>query len=271
MSIEIIILLFGIGILAGILAGMFGVGGGIVIVPALIWVYGYTGTGSPYTVHAAIATSLFTIIFTSISSAVKHSSHGNVVYGAALIIGITSAVSVFVFSKIAVHLPAELLKILFSAVIVIAAVKFLIEKKTEPAENPDNRAAEYNKLYALITGMLTGIIAAFTGLGGGIFAVPLMHYLLKFDIKKAIGTSTLAVLITASAGVLGYVINQPGELGFPYYTLGLVDVYAALPVIAGSVPFAQAGVWINRKTRNAMLKKLFAVFILAVAAKLLFF
>ena len=119
--------------------------------------------------------------------------------------------------------------------------------------------------------MLVGTIAAFSGLGGGVFAVPLMHYMLKFNISKAIGTSTLAVLITAIAGVLGYIVNKPDDLAFGHYTLGLVDVYSAIPIVAASIPFAWFGVWIHKKTHDFWLKKLFALFILAVAVKMMFF
>ncbi|HJY63747.1 MAG TPA: sulfite exporter TauE/SafE family protein [Ignavibacteria bacterium] len=271
MSIEIILILFGVGILTGVLAGMFGVGGGVIVVPALISVYSYLHIDSPYTVHIAIATSLFTIIFTSISSTLKHSTHGNVVHGAALIIGITSSIAVFLFSSAAVHLNGELLKTVFSVIIAAVAVKLIVEKRKEETPDTEGSAKKYNKIYSAVIGVFTGMIAAFSGLGGGVFAVPLMHYFLKFNIKKAIGTSTLAILITSCAGVLSYIINKPADLNFGHYTLGLVDVYSALPIIAASIPFAQLGVWIHKRTHYFILKKLFAVFILAVAVKMIFF
>src|SRR5688572_5906019 len=100
--------------MAGILSGLFGVGGGIVIVPSLLAVYAFVGFDSPYLVHIAIATSLFTIIFTSLSSAHKHFSHGNVDWHAATIIGISSAVTIYLFSKVAILLPGDVLKKIFS-------------------------------------------------------------------------------------------------------------------------------------------------------------
>lgn len=271
MSVEVILILFAVGILAGILAGMFGVGGGIIIVPSLISVYSYMHITSPYTVHIAIATSLFTIIFTSISSTIKHSAHGNVVTAAALIIGLTSTVSVYLFSKIAVNMPGNLLKTIFSIIIAIAALKLLFEKNKADEDKDLNSVKSFNKINCLIIGIFTGIIAAFSGLGGGVFAVPLMHYLLKFDIKKAIGTSTLAVLITSLSGVISYVLNKPEDLVFNHYTLGLVDVFSALPIVAASIPFAQLGVWINKRTKHVILKRSFAVFVIAVSLKMLFF
>jgi uncharacterized membrane protein YfcA len=270
LSIETILILFALGAAAGILAGMFGVGGGIIIVPSLIWVYSYLDINSPYIVHIAIATSLFTIIFTSISSTYKHSRHGNVITMAAVIIGLASSVTVFLFSLIAIMLPGETLAKFFSVIILAIGLKLLFDRKKEEDLSPEH-GKNFNRIYCMLIGFITGIISAFSGLGGGGFAIPLMHYMLKYNIKKAIGTSTLAVMITAIAGVVSYIINKPADVQFSHYTLGMVDVLSALPIIAGSIPFAQLGVWINKKTDHYILTKLFALFILIIAVKMLFF
>lgn len=272
MSIETILILFGIGIATGILSGLFGVGGGIVIVPSLLAVYAFNHFDSPYTVHIAIATSLFTIIFTSISSAHKHFGHGNVEWKAALYIGLSSVVTVFLFSKIAILLPGEILKKTFSIVLVIVAIKMLLDKKGKHDDDPeDNKPEVLNKWIYLGIGAISGAIAAFSGLGGGVFVIPLMHYLLRVPFKKAIGTSSAAILITAVAGVTSYFLNTPqGAVNIPY-SFGMVDTLSALPVIAASIPFARVGVYINRKTHHYVLSKLFAVFIIIVSLKLIFF
>lgn len=271
MSIETILILLSIGVAAGILSGLFGVGGGIVIVPSLLMVYAFNQFDSPYIVHIAIATSLFTIIFTSISSSHKHFGHGNVEWKAALYIGLSSAVTVFLFSKIAILLPGEILKKIFSIVLVIVALKMLLDKKGKQDDPEKNKPEVINKWICLVIGALSGAIAAFSGLGGGVFVIPLMHYLMKVPIKKAIGTSSAAILITAVAGVLSYFINSPAGLVSIPYSFGMVDTLSALPIIAASIPFARVGVFINRKTHHYVLTKLFAVFIIIVSVKLIFF
>jgi uncharacterized membrane protein YfcA len=271
LSIETILILFCIGIAAGILSGLFGVGGGIIIVPSLLMVYALNHFDSPYIVHIAIATSLFTIIFTSISSSHKHFSHGNVEWKAALYIGAASAITVFLFSRIAILLPGEILKKIFSIVLLVVALKMLLDKKKKNEVPEDDKPEELNKWICLGIGGLSGAIAAFSGLGGGVFVIPLMHYLMKVPIKKAIGTSSAAILITAIAGVLSYFINSPaGSVSIPY-SFGMVDTIAALPVIAASIPFARVGVFINKKIHHFILTKLFAVFIIIVSLKLIFF
>lgn len=272
MGIDVILILLAVGIFAGILSGLFGVGGGIIIVPALLAVYSYTNFNSPYAVHIAIATSLFTIIFTSISSAHKHFGHGNVNWKAATIIGISSAVTIYFFSKIAISLPGESLKKIFSFVLVVVAAKMLFDKKRD--ENDDEASVQKEKTGVVISvfiGGLSGVIAAFSGLGGGGFIVPLMHYLMKFRFKKAIGTSSAAILFTAVAGVISYFLNTPQGTNPIPYSFGMVDTLSALPVIAASIPFARVGVYLNKKTHPFILAKLFAVFILAVSVKIIFF
>jgi uncharacterized protein len=272
LSIETALILFAVGIMAGILSGLFGVGGGIVIVPSLLAVYAFVGFDSPYLVHIAIATSLFTIIFTSLSSAHKHFSHGNVDWHAAIIIGISSAVTIYLFSKVAILLPGDVLKKIFSVVLVIVAVKMLLDKKNKH-QNPDGteKDVKFNKWVCIGIGMLSGAIAAFSGLGGGVFVIPLMHYLMRFPFKKAIGTSSAAILFTAVAGVISYFFNMPEGANPIPYSFGMVDTLAALPIVAASIPFARLGVYINKKTHHYVLTKLFAVFILIVSIKLIFF
>jgi uncharacterized protein len=271
LSIELILILIAIGIATGVLSGLFGVGGGIIIVPSLLAVYSFINFDSTYTVHIAIATSLFTIIFTSISSSYKHFKHGNVEWTAALIIGLVSSVSVYFFSLVAVRMPGQTLKGVFSVVLIVVALKMLLDRKKPETRDQIEAVPAINKFLAGAVGALSGAIAAFSGLGGGVFLVPLIHYLMKFPFKKAIGTSSAAILLTAAAGVISYFLNMPQGANELSYSFGMVDTLSALPIIAASIPFAQLGVYINKRTHSFLLTKLFAVFIIAVSLKLLFF
>jgi uncharacterized membrane protein YfcA len=163
------------------------------------------------------------------------------------------------------------LKKTFSVVLILTAVKMLLDKKRPEHDEKDIPAPKHNKWVCMLIGILSGAIAAFSGLGGGVFIIPLMHYLLKFPFKKAIGTSSAAILLTSAAGVLSYFLNMPaGAVTLPY-SFGMVDTLSALPVIAASIPFAQLGVYINKRTHHYILTKLFAVFILIVSLRMIFF
>ncbi len=271
MSIEVFLILFCVGIAAGILSGLFGVGGGVVIVPSLIAVYSFTGISSPYIVHIAIATSLFTIIFTSASSAYKHTVHKNVIWTAAVILGLASSITVFLFSKLALSLPGDVVKKIFSVLLFGIAIKMMIEKNSTADGDEKNYIRNGSKLIFAVIGMPVGIVAAFTGLGGGILSIPLMHYFVKLPIKKAIGTSTAAILITSVSGVISYFINSPYDANTMSYSFGMVDTVSAIPVVMASIPFAQLGVLLHKKTRTNLLKKLFAGLLLCVSLRMLFF
>mgnify|MGYP003462184360 FL=1 len=147
----------------------------------------------------------------------------------------------------------------------------LFDKKGKHDDDSDKKPEVFKPWLCLGIGALSGAIAAFSGLGGGVFVIPLMHYLMKVPIKKAIGTSSAAILITAVAGVLSYFINSPAGANSIPYSFGMVDTLSALPIIAASIPFARVGVYLTRKTHHYLLTKLFAVFIIIVSLKLIFF
>ncbi|HMT10731.1 MAG TPA: sulfite exporter TauE/SafE family protein, partial [Ignavibacteria bacterium] len=154
---------------------------------------------------------------------------------------------------------------------VIVALKMLFTGKKSHEEREKSDPESYRTWICIGIGTLSGAIAAFSGLGGGVFVIPLMHYLMKVPFKKAIGTSSAAILITAAAGVLSYFINMPaGSVNIPY-AFGMVDTISCIPVIAASIPAARLGVYLNKRTHHYLLTKLFAVFILAVCIKLIFF
>lgn len=281
-EISSLLILLLTGFAAGVLAGLFGVGGGIIIVPALMVIYTSGSVSPEYMVQTAIATSLFTIIFTTISSSYRHYRHQNLIPSAALIIGISSSVAVFIFSKAAIGMPGDVLKKIFSGILVLTALRMIFEKSTNSplakgergvvsSDSPLVKGGRGVVYLSALIGIFSGIVAAFSGLGGGILIVPLMVYLLKFPLKKAIGTSSAAILLTAISGVLGYFLNAPAHVYAGKLSLGLVDVGSAIPLIVASVPASQFGVFLHRKISHNMLRILFAAFVIAVATKVLFF
>ena len=195
----------------------------------------------------------------------------NLIPKAAIIIGLSSAVSVFLFSKIAVSISGEILKKIFLAMLIAAAIKMLFDTKFDNRNNQEEAEITVNKPVCILIGVLTGLVAAFTGLGGAVFAVPLLHYFMKVPIKKSIGTTTLAVMITAIAGAISYIINSPPGAHISESSVGVVDYLSAIPIVIGSVPAARLGVYFHNRINSRLLKRLFAVFVLLVCLKMIFF
>jgi uncharacterized membrane protein YfcA len=269
MDLSVLLLLFAAGCLAGFLAGFFGVGGGIVLVPVLLAIFSaFLGISGLVAMHFALGTSLLIVFFTSLSSAFQHFRNGQVDPVAALIIGAASVVVALGGAAVAAALPGKTLQRIFAGVLVLVAVMLLVEPRKKESAGTNGRSTGG----LIITGIVSGAVSSRAGVGGGVFSVPLMYYALKFPLKRAIGTSSAAIVLTSLAATVGYAINGLGDPDTgPYpFTLGYVDYVHAFPVIVGTLPMARLGANVVHKTGSQRLRGLFAVLLLAVAIRMLF-
>jgi uncharacterized membrane protein YfcA len=267
MDVLSILVLLLLGAASGFLAGFFGVGGGIVLVPLLLAFYSSSGVTSLVATHLAFGTSLFVIIFASLSSAYQYHRNDQVIWRAVVVIGLASVAGALLGSALAGGLQGKTLQRIFAAVVVIAAFRLFLEtRKPKGSEGP-----RLGMLGLAVTGLLVGGVSSLAGVGGGVFSIPIMYTLLHFPLKRALGTSSATIVITACAGVLGYVIQGWGNPLLPGGVVGYVDLVHALPVIAGTVPLAIVGARLSEKTHPTKLRQIFAAFLLVVAIKLLFF
>jgi len=262
-----LLLLLG-GCCAGFLAGFFGVGGGLVLVPILLLYYQSVHLTSLVSTHMALATSLLIVVFASVSSAFQYQRNGNVVWKAVLWMGVTSVIGGLLGAVIAAGLEARTLRQIFAGVVLISAIRMLVETRKPKIDTmPPVQAPPL-----LGTGFLVGILSALAGVGGGVLSIPVMHSFLKFPLKKALGTSSATIVITALAAALGYVIRGWSNPLVPTGgTLGYVDWLTALPLIAGSIPMAAFGAHVANTTKVTRLKQIFAIFLLVIGMKLLLF
>ncbi|MDH3251866.1 MAG: sulfite exporter TauE/SafE family protein, partial [Ignavibacteria bacterium] len=218
MDLVHIFLLFLAGAAAGFLAGFFGIGGGIIIVPILILYFHSIGVSSLVATHLALGTSLLVVVFAALSSAPYYVRHGFAVRRAVVLMGAASIIGAFVGSSIAAMLSGKYLQQFFAVVVAVAAVRMFVRSKVKDEDlEPDLRFPGL-----IVTGLSTGAVSALTGVGGGIFWIPIMHNMLKFPFKKAIGTSSATIVITAAAGCVGYVVRGWGDPLLPSSTLGFV-------------------------------------------------
>lgn len=262
-----ILLLLLAGGIAGFLAGFFGVGGGIILVPILLIFFKSIDVSSLVSTHLAFGTSLFIVIFASLTSAYQYTKNGHVVWRAVAFIGIASVVGAAIGSNIAGELQGKALQRIFAAVVSIAAIRLLAEgqkPKVEPTPNlaPPGLAG---------TGFVVGLVSSLAGVGGGVFAIPMMYNFLRFPLKKALGTSSATIVITGFASTVGYIITGWGEIGLPSHTLGYVDYYNAIPIIIGTLPAARFGAMVAHKTDVDKLRKYYGMFLIVIAAKMFFF
>lgn len=264
MDILTFILLLAAGAAAGFLAGFFGVGGGILLVPVLLFYYGTTTTTSLVTTHLAFGTSLLIIIFASASSAYRYDRAQFVVWRGVLLMGAGSVVGALIGSVIAATLQGRTLRQFFAAVLLIAALRLL----SQPRKPKGNIPPELAPQKLVPAGALVGLVASLAGVGGGVFAIPIMYSLFRFPLKKALGTSSAIISLTALAATIGYGVKGWNMQGLPPHTLGYVDYLTAIPLILGSLPMAIIGASVAEKTRADTLRKVFALLLIVVAAKM---
>jgi uncharacterized protein len=238
--------ILGVGILAGFLAGLFGVGGGILIVPGLVIAAGMDQ-------RLAHGTSLAAVVPISVASVVTYAAHGNVDWTAALWLSIGAVAGAVIGTKLLHVLPHRTLALLFAIVLIASAVRLFI------AVDADGRAplSPAGVIALVAVGLGAGILAGLLGVGGGIIMVPAM--ILLFGIPPVVAKGTSAAVIIPTA-VMGTWRNR---------VKGNADLRAAAIVGAAGIVTAALGGILSDKMSDELSNVLFAALLLAVAARLL--
>lgn len=248
-----------LGLFAGVIAGLLGVGGGLVMVPFLTWAFLEQGFPAAYNIHMALGTSLAIIVLTSLSSVRAHHAHGAVRWAAVRRIAPGIVLGTLVGAFAAAHLPDQGLKWFFTAFMLYAATQMLLGFKPKPHRDlpgwPGMTAA----------GGVIGLVSSWVGIGGGTLSVPFLTWC-NIRFQEAIGTSAAIGFPIALSGAIGFALSGLGAPGLPDDSLGFVYLPALLAVAAGSVLSAPWGAALTHRLPVARLKRIFAglLYLLAV-------
>jgi uncharacterized membrane protein YfcA len=258
------ILLLLLGGAAGVLAGFLGIGGGIVIVPGLIFLFRKEGVNPEILTHLAVGTSLATIAATGLSSAVSHHRHQNVRWPVALSMAPFVILGTLVGSAWAASLHGVTLRRLFGFFELAVAVRMAVvmNPKSGPPRLP------LTVVYG-IGGLIVGSISALFGIGGGTISVPVMVFFLGIPIKPAVGTSAAEGVVIAVFGALAYLYQGWRNAALPAGTLGFIAVLPAILIGATSVIGAPFGARLNRVVSPEKVSLGFALLLAAVGIKLI--
>lgn len=250
------------GIFAGITAGLFGVGGGLIIVPILVFVFQWQGVSPEVLTHLAIGTSLATIVFTSSSSVIKHNQKGSVLWSIfkPMSFGVIIGAVLGVFTV--VQLEGELLKKMFGIFAILVAIKMMFKIKI------DSRKPMPSKPVFMIAGVIIAWVSSIFGIGGGSLTVP---FLSRFQIKmkQVVGTSAACGLPIAFFASLSNIIIGSGVSDRPEWSLGFVYLPALLGITLTSIYFARVGANLAHYLPGPLLNKLFSGFLMIVGIKFL--
>jgi len=257
-----------LGLLVGFIAGAFGLGGGVIMVPAFLYLFKFHGFSNEIIPFLAIGTSLFASTAASSAGTYRHLKNKNLNIKVGILFGLFAVVASSSLSFVAVSLPAKTLKLIFGFVLILVTIRLFMQNGIKDVE--DQKPAKYSYLFAPIFGGMVGSLSAFAGVGGGIIAVPILHYIFKLPFKKAIGTSNLIIIFSAFAATVSYIITGLQNSSLPQFTLGYIFLLAGIPAGIGAILSAGMGAQYSFVSQNRKLKILFALLILLVDLKIFF-
>ncbi|MER2600767.1 MAG: sulfite exporter TauE/SafE family protein [Candidatus Competibacter phosphatis] len=251
-----------LGLFAGVMAGLLGVGGGLIIVPTLAWIFHHQQVDDAIVMHLAIGTSLATIVVTSISSVRAHHRRGAVLWPIFWRLTPGIVVGAWLGAAIADALPSAVLSKVFAVFVLTVAAQMGFGAKPAPhRELPGT------------TGMLTaggviGAVSAIVGIGGGSLTVPFLTWC-NIAIRQAVATSSACGRRLALAGALGFVVTGLNAAGRPDWSLGYIYGPALVGITLTSMLSAPLGAKLAHTLPTEMLKKVFAAFLTLVGVKML--
>lgn len=269
-----VLLLLGTGLAAGYVAGLIGVGGGIIFAPVLLFYYGHLGVAPEVLAQLTVGSSLLCTLVAALASAWFQRREGAVLQDVAVRVGTLSAVAIFLMTRYVTTRPwydATTFQVVFSLVLLVVVARMVLGGRRQRAstESPERSPRRHSWPLLGLTGTAAGTIAAAAGVGGGIVLVPTYHGLLHLPIHQAVGTSSATIVLISFFGVLNYAALGLGQ-PVPETAVGYVDVGRALVLAVPAIASARLGVWTAHRFDTAALRWSFAVVAAVVAVRLLF-
>lgn len=243
-----------LGAFAGIVAGLLGVGGGLIIVPVLVAIWHTSGFESPYIMQLAIGTSLATIVLTSISSICAHQKRNSIRWDVFWRITPGILMGTWLGAFFASLLPGDVLKNIFGVFELLVAMQMAFAIRPAP-----------HRMLPGLTGMSTigvviGSVSAVIGIGGGTMTVPFLTWC-NVTIHRAVGTSAACGLPIALGGAFGYLLLGWNVPGLPDWSAGFVYGPALAGIVVTSMLFAPLGAKCAHWLSTTILKRVFAGFL----------
>ncbi|MEH6367948.1 MULTISPECIES: sulfite exporter TauE/SafE family protein [Pseudomonas] len=251
-----------LGAAAGVLAGLFGVGGGIIIVPVLVLSFKAQGLAPEILTHLAIGTSLATIIFTSINSVLEHHRKGAVLWPLFVWMLLGICLGGQLGSMTAALLNGEVLQKIIGVFALVVAVQMSLQLRPNPSR------VVPGKVGLTGAGVVIGWASAIFGIGGGTLTVPFLTWR-SVPMQKAVATSAACGLPIAVSGAVGFMWNGWNNPQLPEWSAGFIYLPALAGIAISSMFFARVGARLAHRLSPLMLKRLFALLLFSVGVNFL--
>lgn len=249
------------GVVAGLLAGLFGVGGGAVLVPVFFQAFGVLGFDASVIMHISVGSSLAIIIPTSIRSFMAHKSHDAVDYDIIRKWIFIIPLGVFSASYIASVASGDALRLIFAIIATLVAIRLLFNRPGWIIANDIPSG-----FWRILVGYVIGLFSALMGIGGGVFNNTFMT-LFGRPMHQAVATSSGVGVLIAIPGLIGYILAGWGNDNLPQYSTGFIYWPAVVLVIPATLIFAPIGAKLAHKMQRRQLEIGFGIFLLIVALR----
>ncbi|RUM94990.1 MAG: sulfite exporter TauE/SafE family protein [Thiothrix sp.] len=250
------------GAIAGVLAGLLGVGGGIIIVPALLWSFNRLDIATDHAMQAAVGTSLATIVITSLSSILAHQKRGAILWKTVRDFTPGILLGAIFGAIVADYIPSHALQTVFAIFILLVAVQMILGGAPSPHRQLPG------KTIMKIAGSTIGLLSAVVGIGGGSLTVPFLAYC-NITMQKAVATSSACGLPIAIAGSIGFAITGLNESNLPEWSSGYIYWPAFAGITVMSALFAPLGTRLAHALPVVALKQVFGLLLLLMGLKIL--
>ena len=260
---EIILYLL-TGAVAGLSAGLLGIGGGLIIVPILFFIFSQQPVPPEHVMHMALATSLATIIITSFASARAHHRRGAVLWPIVFSLSPGIVIGAWLGAMLASTLASDVLRPVFGVFELMVALYLLVNYKPDTHGNHVSRTASFTG------GTVIGSISSIVGIGGGTLTVPFLLWH-NIPIRHAVASSAACGFPIAVAGTAAYIVSGWNVNGLTPYALGFVSLPAFVLIIITSMITAPLGASLAHKLPETTLRTVFAFVLIALGVNMLWF
>lgn len=252
-----------VGVIAGILAGLFGIGGGVVVVPVLLYTFALQGFDAEVATHMAVATSLATIVITSISSVRAHHNNKAVLWPTFRALSPGILLGVWLGVQITLQISGHYLQMAIGCFLCLVGLQMGF------ALQPAGHRGLPGRVGLLVVGAGIGLLSAIFGIGGGSLTVPFLSWC-RVSMQRAVATSAACGLPIALMGALTNILSTHGQDLLPAYSTGFVYWPAVLAIGLLSAPFAGVGARLAQRLPATSLKRYFALFISLIGISLVY-
>jgi len=262
---ETIVLLVLIGGAIGLLSGLLGMGGGSLMIPALVLIFDASGSSADVSTKMAFGTNLLVGTLTAFAGFLVHRRHQAGLSRIVVPLASTSVLGALLGSTAASHLPGSVLRVLFGVTAFLVGANMLCRREQPSGEAPHLRISTLLPL-----GLFIGFTASLVGLGGAVFTTIILVGLLRYPMQRVVGISTFVQTAGALSGTVGYIVNGLSHTGLPPYSLGYVNLIAAAAMVVSGLPLARVGARLTHRVTSTALRRVFAFVLLFISVSMIY-